>query len=121
MEGRKRTTSDFSDYATVRSWLREIDCPLNSLERALYRLSQKVPSVRGRSWPDYASAVVNVLKDATSGWGVDITSGPLPKTAALQQTDCECSGAETKPENGLNSGFATKIDSPPRHARVLSK
>ena len=62
MEGRKRTTSDFSDYATVRSWLREIDCPLNSLERALYRLSQKVPSVKGRSWPDYASAVANVLQ-----------------------------------------------------------
>jgi len=62
MEGRKRTTSDFSDYATVRSWLCEIDCPLNSLERALYRLSQKVPSVKGRSWPDYASAVANVLQ-----------------------------------------------------------
>ncbi len=51
----------FEDYAMVRSWLKTIDCPLRTSERALYRLSQGVPTVRGRSWPDYAIAVASKL------------------------------------------------------------
>lgn len=52
---------DFNDYATVRRWLQTIDCPLETSERALYRLSQMVPSVPGRSWPDYASEISSKL------------------------------------------------------------
>jgi hypothetical protein len=65
MEGGKRTSSGFNDYAVVRSWLKTIDdCPLRTAERALYRLSQTVKTVRGRSWPDYAKAVATKLETA---------------------------------------------------------
>ncbi len=57
----KRPPPDFNDYATVRGWLQTIGCPLETSERALYRLSQMVPSVRGRSWPDYASEISSKL------------------------------------------------------------
>lgn len=46
----------------VRDWLKTIDCPLRTAERALYRLSQSVPTVRGRRWSDYAAAVASTLE-----------------------------------------------------------
>ena len=62
IEGGKRSVADLGDYAIVRSWLQSIDCTLVVLERALYRLSQRVPTVSGRSWPDYAKAVASELE-----------------------------------------------------------
>ncbi|MEE6179207.1 hypothetical protein [Mycobacterium sp. 050134] len=62
MEGRRGVAEDFTDYATVRGWLGTIACPLVVCERALYRLSQKVPSVEGRSWMDYASEIASKLE-----------------------------------------------------------
>jgi hypothetical protein len=59
----RRQRPSFEDYATVRAWLMTIDCPLRSSERALYRLSQEVKPVPGRSWPDYAKAVSLKLRD----------------------------------------------------------
>lgn len=52
----------FEDYGMVRSWLKTIGCPLRTSERALYRLSQGVPTVSGRSWSDYATAVATRLE-----------------------------------------------------------
>jgi hypothetical protein len=60
---RKRQRVGFADYAMVRGWLRTIDCPLRTSERALYRLSQLVPNVAGRSWEDYGKAVAQKLGD----------------------------------------------------------
>ena len=49
------------DYAIVREWLLDVtattDLPLAAVERALYRLSQSVPTVRGRTWLEYAEVV----------------------------------------------------------------
>lgn len=62
MAGKKRPVPNMGDYALVRSWLGSIDCKLVVSERALYRLSQRVKAVKGRSWPDYSSAVAVVLE-----------------------------------------------------------
>jgi hypothetical protein len=62
MDGRRRVPEDLTDYATVRGWLRSIACPLVVSERALYRLSQKVPSVEGRNWMDYAREIASKLE-----------------------------------------------------------
>lgn len=63
MSGRKRVASTFSDYSMVRRWVQTIeDCPMQSRERALYRLSQSVSTVRGRSWSAYAEAVASKLE-----------------------------------------------------------
>jgi hypothetical protein len=64
MATRKRHRPGFEDYTTVRTWLKTVDCPLRTSERALYRLSQKVGTVRGRSWPDYGKAVALRLQDS---------------------------------------------------------
>ena len=61
MDTRKRHRPSFEDYTMVRSWLKTVACPLRTSERALYRLSQKVGTVRDRSWPDYAKAIAATL------------------------------------------------------------
>lgn len=52
----------FEDYSVVRDWLKPLGCPLRTSERALYRLSQSVPTVRGRSCEEYAKAVLRKLE-----------------------------------------------------------
>lgn len=62
IQTRKWQRPSFEDYSTVRGWLKTIGCPLRTSERALYRLSYSVPTVRGRSWQDYAQAAARKLE-----------------------------------------------------------
>lgn len=62
IRSRKRQRPGFEDYEIVRGWLKKSGIPLRTAERALYRLSQSVPTVRGRSWQDYAEAVAQKLE-----------------------------------------------------------
>jgi hypothetical protein len=63
LSGGKRPSPDFSDYSEVRSWLRTVKgTQLVTLERALYRLSQQVPTVKGRGWTEYGRVVATHLE-----------------------------------------------------------
>lgn len=58
-------------YAVVRAWLlataAELDQPLTTIERALYRLSQQVPPATGRSWADCAPLILAEAQKADLG------------------------------------------------------
>jgi len=64
LDTRKRHRPGFEDYMMVRTWLKTVACPLRTSERALYRLSQKVGTVRGRSWSDYGKDIALRLQDS---------------------------------------------------------
>jgi hypothetical protein len=63
LSGAKQQQVDFADYATVRGWLRNLDFPLVTSERALYRLSQKVRSTPSRNWADYSRVIAATLAE----------------------------------------------------------
>jgi hypothetical protein len=55
----------FDDYGLVLGWATEtaqaIDCPIVTVERALYELSRRVTGKPGRTWGDYAEATLERL------------------------------------------------------------